>query len=101
MAAIQQTFFWRAASTASVGDSVLREDDGYVLREDGGQILREAAIAGDFVLREDGFLILREDDGYITREGEAAPPPPPGDAILDMLGETVTDVESGSIITGL
>jgi len=101
VAAVQQTFFWRAGSTGSVGDAVLREDDGYILREDGGKILREAAIAGDRVLREDGFLILREDGFYITREGEAAPPPPPGDAILDLLGETITDVESGSIITGL
>ncbi len=101
MAAIQQLFLWRPSSTASPGDSLIREDDGYVLREDDGYILLEAAPAVDVLIREDDGYVVREDDGYILLEGIAGPPPPPGDAILDMLGETVTDVESGDIITGL
>lgn len=97
MAAVQQTFFWRAGSSASVGDSVLREDDGYILREDGGKILREASLAGDRVLREDGFLILREDGGYITREGEAAPAISGAD-LLDTNDEPLLDTDGEAIL---
>jgi hypothetical protein len=93
VAAVQQTFFWRASSSATVGEAVIREDDFYILREDGGKILREAALAGDRVLREDGFLILREDGFYITREGEAAP----SDLILDVDSFTILDTDGLTI----
>ncbi len=100
MAAIQQVLLARGASTPTGEASLLREDDFYVLREDDGRILLESAISGSSLLREDDFYVRREDDGLILLEGEAAPPPPSGDALIDTLGGTITDT-LGDTITGL